>query len=146
MYVHGPTSFKVLRTTDDGIVHDTFYAAAAARGLLADDNMWVKTVESAMGSIMKKQQRLYWLCIFLATNVPLDPEGLVRKNLHYLAPGNLFGDENRFLYVLRRFEFILRRRGIIPEQGRTACEQIGLPYVNFGDLFDNAIEVNKLIN
>ena len=141
MYVVRPTSFTALRTTEDGIVHDTFYAAAVARGLLADDDIWVRTIESAMQTKMKRNERLYWLCIFLATNMPHEPLELIKKYLHYLAPRSLSTEQARLQYVLYRFEFILRRRGIIPEIGKTACEQIGLPHTDFGDHFGNPIEV-----
>lgn len=55
-YVRGPQSFQDIRTVD-GIVHDTFKAAAVARYLVDGDQEWTKLLEDAARFKMPKQLR-----------------------------------------------------------------------------------------
>ncbi|XP_066926669.1 uncharacterized protein [Clytia hemisphaerica] len=47
LHVPGATSFEYL-TTFDGVIYSTFREACLARGLLADDNIWVETLNEVV--------------------------------------------------------------------------------------------------
>jgi hypothetical protein len=73
--VPGPTSFEDIRTYD-GIVHETFQAAANARGLLESDNEWDRCLEEAgMTAPFPKMIRQLF-CYILVNCSPADPLAL----------------------------------------------------------------------
>ena len=80
--VKGATSFENLRTVD-GVVHQTFKSAAAARGLLEDDIVWERTMDEAASFSMPPELRQLFVDLCVHCNLT-DANQLFQKNLHHL--------------------------------------------------------------
>jgi hypothetical protein len=75
--VKGPTSYECLRTVNN-VLHDTFKSACMARGLLEDDDEWIKCLEEA--AIMRTGYQLRRLfSVILTQCMPLNPNLLWNK-------------------------------------------------------------------
>lgn len=95
--------------TFEGIEYESFYEAAVERGLMADDRIWISTAQDAMDSMRKIGERIYWMCIFIATNLPDEPMVLIDTFWEKLVPMRYLTNRAMGLrYLLLRFEFILR--------------------------------------
>jgi hypothetical protein len=65
--VPGPTSFDDLRTVN-GVLHQTFRAAAQARGLASDDNEWNFALQQAVNFMTSGRQLRRFFCQILNHN------------------------------------------------------------------------------
>jgi len=81
--VPAPTSWAHLKTLDD-ILHPTFQAACAVRGLLATDDEWHQCLEEA-GFINTGHQLRQLFAGILLSNAPLDPLDLLQRHMHNLS-------------------------------------------------------------
>ena len=82
-HVRGPQSFEDIRTFQ-GMVHETFKAAAITRHLLNDDTEWIHLMQEASTFNMPRQLRQTFalICIF---NAPKNPFGLYEQFKEFLA-------------------------------------------------------------
>ena len=65
----GATSFKDLKTTPDGVEHETFRAACAALGIIGDDNEWDLALRDAVADAMPNQIRQLFVHLLTACEV-----------------------------------------------------------------------------
>lgn len=92
MIVKGAKSYKEVRTSQ-GIVHNTFKEACAARGLLGDDTEWCQSLEEASIWATSYQLRHLFVTMLLFCDIN-DERSLFEKVWLYLA--------DDFQYRLRR--------------------------------------------
>jgi hypothetical protein len=125
--VAGPTGWDFLKTVE-GHYYPTFWEAAVARGLCADDQIWSDTVREAIMVERSLSKRIRWMAIFLGNVKPSDPLRLLEENMPFLinerSPVPVAQQKKR---LFLRIEFILRRNGTHPSGEKSASEQIGLP-------------------
>ena len=134
-HVRGPQSFQDLRTVN-GHVYDTFQEACVAMGLVADDNIWVQTLQDAAQYRMPKGLRSTFSYILLFGEVG-QPRELWNRFQHQLTEDFLrrnFNQEAANTAALRHIASILRH------QGRT-LEHFGLPNIEV-QLLQNHVDVD----
>ena len=91
LHVKGPESFQCIRT-HNGVVHDTFKAAAESRNLLDSDDEWQRCLAEAVEVRMPVQLReiLAVICVF---NRPTSPINLFNQfKMHFLEDFIATGD------------------------------------------------------
>ena len=117
----GPVSFDALK---EG--HPTFQAAAAARGMVEDPQMWYRTIMDAFREMPTMRQRYTWLAILFANAGIQDIVNVFNKIVrddqdHNLLPRNMDNAsfEQQRQHILRRIDTLLRTMG-------SSCAQIGL--------------------
>jgi len=129
----------------DPVYHETFFEAAVARGLVADDGLWIKTIREAFAGISSLRRKINWIAMLLSNAEAENPLDILDRFLDDLVPRryNDLSTEQRRQFVLRYIEYILRRNGIQPRGIKeTSCERIGLPApINFALTTDETEEV-----
>jgi hypothetical protein len=68
LHVRGAQSFEDLRSYN-GVVYDTFKGACFARGLIEDDQLWLRTLEEAVTFQMPVQLRHLFVTILINANL-----------------------------------------------------------------------------
>ncbi|KAL3096906.1 hypothetical protein niasHT_028962 [Heterodera trifolii] len=139
LVVPDPKGWESLRTVN-GKVFPTFVAAAEERGLLTDEDLWMKTIDDAFRMKKSIRQRIRWLAVFFATANLACPCKILDKVLvhadKWLVKTSVekASAEEQKQYVLHAMEWFLLANGITPdseprEDGtyESACEHIGLP-------------------
>ncbi|KAL3088235.1 hypothetical protein niasHS_009532 [Heterodera schachtii] len=139
LVVEDPTSWEDLRR-HNGTIHQTFVEAAQAKGLLNDNELWMRTIREAFGTKKRPKQCIRWLAVFFATanlSKPLELFDYVMEISNtWLTVWSLNNatPEAKRQYVLRALEWFLLANGVHPdvderEDGtfQSACEKIGLP-------------------
>ncbi|KAL3075367.1 hypothetical protein niasHT_033597 [Heterodera trifolii] len=139
LVVPDPKGWESLRTVN-GNIFPTFVAAAENRGLLTDEDLWMKTIDDAFRMKKSIRQRIRWLAVFFATANLASPCTILDKIL--ITPDKWLlktsvakaSPEEQKQYVLHAMEWFLLANGITPdseprEDGtyESACEHIGLP-------------------
>ena len=144
-HVRGAQSFNELKIVD-GVLHQTFKAAAIERGLVDDDSEWVRCLDEASIFRMPRQFRQIFalICIF---NSPKNPVHLYQTFLEYIVedfirifPGNVAERK-----ALQDIESVFQMHGM-------KCTDYGLPeagpIVNTEQVYnteDEAREAQNLI-
>jgi len=120
-------------------------AAAEARGLNEDPEMWVRTVEEAFGEIRSMRRKYYWLAQLIA-NAAIPSINTVMQRIVNLNGAPLLTQieaqqslEEKLGIVLPRIDKILRTLG-------TNCELIGLPAQNADLSEEILLQVQYFIN
>ena len=142
--VKGPTSWEDLRTFD-GVVHPTFKAACAARGLLETDEEFDICLEEA-GRMQTGKQLRHLFAIILIERAPINPRLLWSTHAHNLSDDcrwklqqrNIDNptDEQISSLALHDLDDILHR------SGRSLQDfDLPLPTHNFEDLDQNVPRV-----
>ncbi|KAL3098132.1 hypothetical protein niasHT_028612 [Heterodera trifolii] len=139
LVVPDPKGWESLRTVN-GNVFPTFVAAANDRGLLTDEDLWMKTIGDAFRIKKSIRQRIRWLAMFFATANLASPCKILDKILvtadKWLLKTSVAkaSPEEQKQYVLHAMEWFLLANGITPDSGpredgtyESACEHIGLP-------------------
>ncbi|KAL3106584.1 hypothetical protein niasHT_018226 [Heterodera trifolii] len=139
LVVEDPTSWEDLRR-HNGTIHRTFVEAAQAKGLLNDNELWMRTIREAFGTKKRPKQCIRWLAVFFATanlSKPMELFDYVMEISNtWLTVWSLNNatPEAKRQYVLRALEWFLLANGVHPdaderEDGtfQSACEKIGLP-------------------
>ncbi|KAL3121183.1 hypothetical protein niasHT_006212 [Heterodera trifolii] len=139
LVVEDPTGWEDLRR-HNGTVHRTFVEAAQSRGLLNDNELWMRTIREAFATKKRPKQCIRWLAVFFATanlSKPMDLFDYVMEISNtWLTVWSLNNatPEAKRQYVLRALEWFLLANGVHPdaderEDGtfQSACEKIGLP-------------------
>ena len=78
LHVKGPTSYDAVKTFNE-VVHETFSAAAKARGLLKDDAEWVNCLEEAAMTQHPRQLRFLFAVICFYAVELTDQKGLFER-------------------------------------------------------------------
>ena len=119
-HVRGPQSFEDIRTVQ-GIVHETFKAAAITRHLLDDDTEWIHLMQEVSTFNMPRQLRQTFalICIF---NSLKNPFGLFEQFKESLAEDYLrnFSTTIAEKKALRYIDSIMRLHG-------RNCMEFGMP-------------------
>ncbi|KAL3110848.1 hypothetical protein niasHT_014785 [Heterodera trifolii] len=139
LVVEDPTGWEDLRR-HNGIVYPTFVEAAQARGLLNDNELWMRTIREAFATKKRPKQCIRWLAVFFATanlSKPTDLFDYVMEisNTWLTVPAlNNASPDVKRQYVLRALEWFLLANDVHPDSDQredgtfeTACEKIGLP-------------------
>ncbi|KAL3092867.1 hypothetical protein niasHT_030056 [Heterodera trifolii] len=139
LVVPDPKGWESLRTVN-GNIFPTFVGAAENRGLLTDEDLWMKTIDDAFRTKKSIRQRIRWLAVFFATANLACPCKILDKVLvhadKWLVKTRVAkaSPEEQKQYVLHAMELFLLANGITPgleprEDGtyESACEHTGLP-------------------
>lgn len=120
LHVVGATSFESLRTVD-GVVCETFKAAAMVRGLLESDEEWDRCMTDAGIYLMPKQLRELFAYIIVFCH-PSQPLKLWQDHLQNLILDHIRGhtEEVASNLSLHEINFILMQHGM-------SCGSVGLP-------------------
>ncbi|XP_024313446.1 uncharacterized protein LOC112270036 [Brachypodium distachyon] len=101
MYVKGAHSYDDVRTFD-GVVHDTFKEACAARGLLGDDEEWRKSFDEAVSWGMGYQLRALFVLMFIYCGIG-DERAFFDRYWRVMSDDILYGTRrnlNNPLYIV----------------------------------------------
>uniref|UniRef100_A0A183BU32 ATP-dependent DNA helicase n=1 Tax=Globodera pallida TaxID=36090 RepID=A0A183BU32_GLOPA len=139
LVVEDPTSWEDLRR-NAGVVYPTFLAAAQARGLLSDNELWKRTIREAFDTKKSAKKCIRWLAVFFATANLTKPTDLLDYVMEiadqWLTVPRLANTslDVKQQYVLRSLEWFLLANGVRPCPDKrpdgtyeSACEHIGLP-------------------
>ncbi|KAL3096458.1 hypothetical protein niasHS_004420 [Heterodera schachtii] len=139
LVVEDPTGWEDLRR-HNGIVYRTFVEAAQARGLLNDNELWMRTIREAFATKKRPKQCIRWLAVFFATANLSKPTALFDyvmeiSNTWLTVPSlNNASPDAKRQYVLHALEWFLLANDVHPDSDQredgtfeTACEKIGLP-------------------
>jgi hypothetical protein len=138
LHTAGPTGWDNLRSG-----HPTFVAAAKARGLIEDSQIWVDTILEALCSITTLRRRISWVAVLFANANITDAADVLEKVIadhrKFLTPRSM---QRRSLddirqFVLLRMEYILRLQGVDPGNFDTCCDSLGLGHPENFNMNDN---------
>lgn len=120
LHVRGATCFEFLRTVE-GVLHPTFKAAAAQRGLLDSDEEWDRCLSEAIVFQMPRQLRntFAYICCFCQ---PTNPSDLWTKYSVDMSLDHIrtMSDDAAINLALHDINSILQQHGL-------SCAMIGLP-------------------
>lgn len=136
LHVYGPKSFNDLKSGKS-----TFMDSAIEKGLMTDDSKLDETIHEAMREIRSLTERIRWFAVFIANQIPKDPNKLLENHFDSLSMWPNMTVEAKKERLLKRIEIILRIHGIRPDDGnlklfyldykisvnKSACEKVGLP-------------------
>jgi len=122
MHTPSPTCFDDLKINPiSGEQFSTFEAAAKHRGLIENNDLWIKTCKEASDEIKNSFSFRRWFAVLLFHVTPSDPQQVFEQCLDLLVTPLPNGDNEsrRRETALQHIEYVLR-------QFNSSCETIGL--------------------
>lgn len=123
LHVKGAKGFEDIVTVD-GILHETFLAAANARGIVCNDNQWQDTIAEATTSQSPRQLRQLF-GIICGINIPANRNALWEQFKDHICENFLRDMCSQAAYNLGLLEI----EDILITHN-TSCAQLGLPIPN----------------